>query len=932
VRFVILDLETYFADDYTLSKMTTEAYIRDPRFQAHGAAIKWSKDHAAKWYDEPQLRYVLAQEDWSDTFLINHHCLKGDVEVLTRDGWRSIESTPVGAFIMQWDSKTGRLTWGETSAKIEGRATEMLSWNTQFHRCSYTTEHRMAFSTPDNADWRFLSAQKISAKQPNNVYIPVSGIFESDSLISLSPDEARLMEAIRADGSWKYKGDLCYGFKFTLKKTRKIERLAQLFRTLGVKGTSQSRDDGATVINVNSCDLADRIFSIMGAKKLYGVWVGNLSLACREAILQEAEFWDGHRNQRRATNSYALSSKHSEVIQAFQLMAHLSGWSGQVSSTSNVRGFTAHVPDAVLHKISIRKKLKVKLVTRPKVQKGLFNVFCFSVPTGAFLIRSEGRVCVTGNSHFDGLILSHHYGVLPRLYGCTLSMARLLLGNHISVSLDSVRKEYGLPPKTTPYNLFRGKRWGDLDEATRSLIAEGACDEVESIWKLFGILAKDFPKEEYLVVDQTIRMFTQPVLRADTDLLAKIWSKEENDKKLRLASLDLSPADFASSDRFAALLRDAGVEPETKEGPPRKNGERGTIYAFAKTDPFMEELLEHEDPYIRALAEARLGEKSNILQTRAETLGWMASRGPLCVYLRMYGAHTTRWSGGDSSNFQNFKKPDPEYPEQAELSLRDAILPPQGYILAKPDASQIECRLLNFVAGQDDVIERFRNGQDPYVNVASAFYGYPVNKKDHPKGRQVGKVLELQAGYGSGGPKIAATLRTKAGIILTPEEGIKARDAYRDTHPAVVQLWKAGGRMLSRLAGGPPFNWGPTVVRDGQIYLPNECPLNYQSLEFYRDEETGEEYWRLKTRRGWTKMYGAKLVENLIQALARVVISQAMIRIVGLGYRIVGTEHDSLWILIPKDGKEKWHIDRCLVEMSRTPEWLPGIPLAAECN
>jgi hypothetical protein len=445
-------------------------------------------------------------------------------------------------------------------------------------------------------------------------------------------------------------------------------------------------------------------------------------------------------------------------------------------------------------------------------------------------------------------------------------------------------------------------------------------------------MADPFPLEEMLVIDQTIRMFTQPVLRADTDLLAKIWSKEEHDKRIRLAALDISASDLASSDKFAALLRDAGVEPETKEGPPRKDGTRGTIYAFAKTDPFMEELLEHEDPRVKALAEARLGEKSNILQTRAETLGWMASRGPLCVYLRMYGAHTTRWSGGDSSNFQNFKKPDPEYPEQARFSLRDAILPPEGYILAKPDLSQVECRLLNFIAGQDDVIERFRSNQDPYTKVASAFYGYEINKKDHPKERQVGKVLELQAGYGSGAAKIAATLRAKAGIILSEQEALEARDAYRDTHPAVVQLWKDAGRMLGRLAGGPPIDWGPTHVRDHRIYLPNGCPLDYGSLEFHRDEETGEEYWRLKTRRGWTKTYGAKLVENLIQALARVVISQAFIRIVGLGYRIVGMEHDSLWILIPKDGKEKQHIDRCLVEMSRTPTWLPGIPLAAECS
>jgi hypothetical protein len=225
------------------------------------------------------------------------------------------------------------------------------------------------------------------------------------------------------------------------------------------------------------------------------------------------------------------------------------------------------------------------------------------------------------------------------------------------------------------------------------------------------------------------------------------------------------------------------------------------------------------------------------------------------------------------------------------------------------------------------VIDRFRKGEDPYVNVASQYYGYKVNKKDHPTERRVGKVLELQAGYGSGGPKIAATLRVKAGIILTPEEEPKARDAYRSTHTAVVRLWAEGGRMLSRLAGGPPVVWGPTSVREGRIYLPNGCPLDYRTLEYHKDEEKGDSYWRLRTRHGWMKLYGALLVQNVVQGLARVVISQAMIRIARLGYRIVGTEHDSLWVLVPQDGHEPEHMQVIKQEMIRTPSWLPGIPL-----
>lgn len=92
---------------------------------------------------------------------------------------------------------------------------------------------------------------------------------------------------------------------------------------------------------------------------------------------------------------------------------------------------------------------------------------------------------VCHHAAFDGLILSHHYGVHPKMMACTLSMARLLLGNHISVSLDSVRARFGLPAKKTPYHLFRGKRTHELDENSRQLLAEGCEDEVESIYNIF---------------------------------------------------------------------------------------------------------------------------------------------------------------------------------------------------------------------------------------------------------------------------------------------------------------------------------------------------------------------------------------------------------------------------------------------------------------
>ena len=529
---------------------------------------------------------------------------------------------------------------------------------------------------------------------------------------------------------------------------------------------------------------------------------------------------------------------------------------------------------------------------------------------------------ISHHAQFDHLILSHHFSVHPRMSGCTLSMARLLLGNHLSVALDAVRKHFGMPLKTTPYGLFKGKRWSELPQSTRDLIAAGACDEVESIWKLFNILGKDFPRDEYESVDTTIKMFTEPMLQADIPMLGKVWSGENTKKASCMEELGVTSEDLQSADKFAELLRAEGIEPQQKQG------KKGLIWAFAKTDPFMKELQNDEDERIQTLVEARLGAKSTLIQTRAETIGWMARRGLLCIYLRYAGAHTSRWSGGDGANWQN-----------GVPAINEAVIPPEGYVAARPDASQIECRILNYIAGQTDKIDDFRLGRDPYVGVAEAFCGHPVNKTDHPELRQAGKVVELQAGYGSGGEKIRTTLRNKAGILISPEEGEKYKWAYRNTHPAVTDLWKTGGRMLARLAGGPPIEWGPCTIKDHRIYLPNGIPLIYEMLEFHHpepDEEVGpydhDGFWRLKTRDGWQKMYGAKLVENYIQALARVVISQAMNRItrMKMPLRVVNMRHDDLWLCIKKDGHEQEYLDVCMNEMKRTPDWLPGLPLNCE--
>ena len=511
------------------------------------------------------------------------------------------------------------------------------------------------------------------------------------------------------------------------------------------------------------------------------------------------------------------------------------------------------------------------------------------------------------HAHFDGLILSHHYGVKPRFIYDTLSMARLVHGNHVSVSLQSLADHYHLDGKSVPYDAFRGKRWNQLSSDVRAILGAGCLHDIELTVSIFQKMAQGFPREEYQIIDMTVRMFTEPQLVGDIETFGKVWTAEAQRKQAMLAELKVDPKELQSADKFAKLLRAEGIEPE------KKPGKSGDIYAFAKTDQFMQDLQEHEDDRVRTLVECRLGLKSTLDQTRAERLGYMATRGAMPVYLSYCGAHTTRWSGGDKVNWQNLKR---------GSLLRKGVGVPRGYKAIKADKSQIECRILNYVAGQDDVIERFARNEDPYVGIASKFYGRPITKSD-PAERGVGKQLELSCGYGAGGPTIVRTAaRGTYGprVVLSEGEGIAARDLYRTTHPGVVDYWKQASRMISAIAGtNHRVQWGPLLVDTGVIYLPNGCPLWYPELHYHRDEETGEEEWRYKTRKGFTKLYGGKLVENCLTADTKVLTVYGWKRIVDV--RPV----DLVW-----DGEDWVRHDGCIAQGKKRVIELAGVRMTPD--
>ena len=528
----------------------------------------------------------------------------------------------------------------------------------------------------------------------------------------------------------------------------------------------------------------------------------------------------------------------------------------------------------------------------------------------------ENSAVLAHHAQFDGLILSHHFGLKPALWLDTLSMARIALP-HERHSLDHLSKYFGLPGKMHAM-LTDVKGVRDPNAVMMAGLGRMSCDDADKTYAIFNAIKDVIPRDEFAVIDATIRMFTEPVLHLDIPKLKIYHGEVVRTKQDALAELGLSKKDLGSDEIVAAAYRKLGVEPDTKVTP-----KGNTKFAFAKTDQFMRDMLEDEDDRISNLTAARLGVKSTLNETRCERLLSAAGRGPLPVYLRYCGAHPTRWSGGDNLNWQNFPRNERD---GRPGEIRRSILAPPGHKIVAVDASQIECRILNWLAGQHDVVEKFRNKEDPYIGIASQFYGFQVTKA-HPKERGTGKQLELSCGYGASGPSIVETAKRGTygpPVYLTDEDGDRAKELYRATHRAVVNMWyRTGETALRVLEERGTLEWGPMTIEDGAIWLPSGLPMPYD--KFKRDEH-GELLCLIRGR--WRKMWGTKLVQHVCEALARTVVSQAMLRIQANGYQPRNTTHDELWIVTKLDDTNA--LSYLESELRKTPDWAPGLPLDAE--
>ena len=527
---------------------------------------------------------------------------------------------------------------------------------------------------------------------------------------------------------------------------------------------------------------------------------------------------------------------------------------------------------------------------------------------------------VTHNAVFDMSILNWHFDIRPKAIADTLSMARAINGIEVGNSLKKLAEYYKLGVKGTEVVDAINLRREDFLEQQLAAYGMYCRNDVDLTYDLFLTLLPMFQRVELKLIDLTIRMFTEPVLRLDESLLQQHLIEVKDRKQRLLDECGADIADLMSNQKFAEVLRGLGVEPPMKIS--ATTGKEAL--AMAKSDEGFKALAEHPDERVQTLVAARLGNKSTLEETRTERLIGIAGRGKIPVPLSYYAAHTGRWGGADKINFQNF----PSRGDNAG-KLKKAILAPEGHVIIDCDSAQIEARVLAWFAGQDDLVEAFRNGEDVYCIMASAIYGREITKADKTA-RQVGKLTVLGCGYSMGAAKFQVQLKN-AGVEVTTDEAKRIIDTYRGTYPSIPALWKSGSTAIDAMSKGRTATWGNGCISIGAegILMPNGLYQRYPNLRKVRDKD-GKDQYIYDSRKGPVKLYGGKLTENICQGLARCIIGEQLIKISNK-YRVVLTVHDAVACVVPKEEAQE-AMDYVMKCMRFVPSWAEGIPLNCEAG
>jgi len=521
---------------------------------------------------------------------------------------------------------------------------------------------------------------------------------------------------------------------------------------------------------------------------------------------------------------------------------------------------------------------------------------------------------VCHNTLFDAYILTQHFGYKPSYYYDTAAMSRGLYPNMSAALKNCVKREFPNDESLRKgEELVNAKGVRDLNPELDAQIGAYCIQDVDLTYELFQSYARNYPDKELDLIDLTVRMFVEPKLILDRGLLTTY--KEEIVIKTAKGIEDSGTTRdvLASQQKFAAFIEGLGINVPTKKSP--TTGKQ--IPAFGKNDPAYIQ-MQKMYPEHTHVWEARELVKSRIEETRAQRfIDSTNPDGTFSVPLRYYAAHTGRFGGSDKINLQNLPR---------GSKLRTALMAPEGQKLYIADLSNIEARMLAWLAKEADLLDAFATGRDVYCEFASQIYGRTITKNDKLE-RYVGKTAILGLGYGMGHVRFQDTLKAGSPSVDMSESAAQSIvQQYRGMYPNIPQLWSGMKDMLFEMIS-PNSNgtkYGPLIIRPRKLELPNGMHLSYPHLNYTRGEFVYE------TEREYIRTHGPRITENVVQALSRLVITDQMLDVQSLPQvDIVMQVHDEI-IAIGSEVDSSATMNQIIEIMRTPPAWCKDLPLDAE--
>lgn len=900
------------------------------------------------------------------------HCVPGDTEVLTPDGWVAIQDWE-GGLIAQVDTQQD-IHFLEGRRFIGPTVDEWVVSDARYMPCAFTKGHTVPYLTHGSMQWGTLPAADAAAR--SSIYVPIAGQLQTRGAIT--PEQMRVLVMIQADGS--FCEDTSQGRQLTIfvKRPRKIQRARELLQAAGVTYRELTFDShpGYVRFTVAHRDYPDWL---RPDRKVFGAWLLDSTPDAREAFTQELRHWDGCLN---GGVQWSYSTSVRQNADWAVTLCHLTGRGASITTTAadNRGGYNRGENYTV--NIRQRNYAQVKR-TQWHLDHTPRATYCAKTITGYWLARANGRVFVTGNTG--------RYGGGEKLnlqnLGRTSELRRALCaqpGQMVYVADSSNIEARMLAWEAGQEDLLEIFRTGgDVYAYTAQDIYNRPIDKKKDPHERFIGKVTCLGADTRVITHRGIKRLVD-VTTTDQLWDGSQWVNHDGlmykgeKPTISICGVDMTPDHKTLCGTIwheaETLARDASTlfrALETGAGALQSLATWSGNVGACEPSSCDATVLHPSTPSTRATTPGSRQPAATSVQSlppASSDTGPTATQCPTMATEPDYSTDSQPQSAGAITHATRCSSPT-DYGAFASTNPGETTAPVSlPTSRPSPDGTNPTWKWIELMLTGGMNLETSVSSPEPRTHATNAGSatskpesGNSKPESDSSKSRMpvydllnagpnhrftiltdAGPMIVhncLGLGYGMGWRKFQDTLAAGAlggpPVFMAEHEVRHIVNTFRTKRWAIKNYWQQADQAIVDMYMGNSRQWGPLTIHRNCIVMPNGMALQYPGLRPAEDDEFGG--WEYHNGQFYTKIYGGKLTENITQALARIVLFDQMLAVEELfapyGGRVVMNVHDEIIAVgpdlgVPEDQNELFQ--QMLGIMRTPPKWCPDLPLDGE--